>query len=979
MTGIDLPSISSANSDLRPNLSPSPKTPVSRLEWFYNLPVKGKQLAGLFTSEAISIVGLVGVGALLIVSAGRTQLLRQATSELAVAEINYNSKIDQMKSSLRAQSDNTAIITAAIAHSERQSLPTALQSQVKQILQNEIKANNIEYATLVGKNRQIIVNANADRTGETFDPNNLVSQVLKNPQQIQASQVVSWTELAKELPPLPKGFANKDALIRYTISPVKDPNTGSIVGALVAGDIVNEKLPIVENTLQAFGGGYSAVYLHQSSGKLTLATSLNQGETNDLAQAKPNSPLLDTSVLKTAMATPGKVVTERGVAGTHSYTIAAKAITDATGKPVAVLVRGTPETALNKLLGDSLLVQLVISALTLAIDVCLAILLGRTITQPIKQLQKTAEKFAQGDRQVRAEVVSTDEVGQLAMTFNELAESIVLGDKVLAQQAQRQKAEAERSQSFAEFTSHLYKSLTSEDILNTSMQGLRQLLQVDRAVIYYFREDYQSGTIVAESLDPRWKTTIDYLIDDPFTPDDIERFRAGRVVVCNNTAEAGYKDCHCQILERLQVKANMAVPLLLDNDLLGLVCVHQCSAPRVWEAQEIALLQQATTQTSLALKQAQLMEQLKRARREAERGQQQAIELSRVEQAHQMAELASIEQRRQKEELQHQVLALLQDIEPSTYGDLTVRANVTEGTIGTIADFFNAIVENLRQIVQQVQQTATQVNNSLETDEQAVEQLSLAALRQTDEINRSLDAVLDMTTSIQAVAENARKAATVTHIASRAAETGGKSIDVTVDNIVNLREKVVETARKVQVLGESSKQISKVVSLVQEIALKTNLLAINAGLEATRAGEEGEGFRVVSEQIGQLAKQAVNATHEIEQVLEVIQMGTKEVIDSMEEGKTQVINSTHSILDAKQDLEKIFDVSHQIDKLVQSIFDTTISQAQTSQIVTELMKEIAEISQQTTNSSNQVSNSLRQTVSVAQQLQESVGRFKIEY
>ncbi|HEY9651893.1 MAG TPA: methyl-accepting chemotaxis protein, partial [Coleofasciculaceae cyanobacterium] len=198
-------------------------------------------------------------------------------------------------------------------------------------------------------------------------------------------------------------------------------------------------------------------------------------------------------------------------------------------------------------------------------------------------------------------------------------------------------------------------------------------------------------------------------------------------------------------------------------------------------------------------------------------------------------------------------------------------------------------------------------------------------------------------------------------------------------NIVNLREKVVETARKVRVLGESSKQISKVVSLVQEIALKTNLLAINAGLEATRAGEEGEGFRVVSEQIGQLAKQAVNATHEIEQVLEVIQQGTKEVIESMEEGKTQAIDSTHSILDAKENLEKIFDVSHQIDQLVQSIFDTTVSQAQTSQIVTELMKQIAEISQQTTNSSNQVSNSLRQTVSVAQQLQESVGRFKIEY
>jgi twitching motility protein PilJ len=255
--------------------------------------------------------------------------------------------------------------------------------------------------------------------------------------------------------------------------------------------------------------------------------------------------------------------------------------------------------------------------------------------------------------------------------------------------------------------------------------------------------------------------------------------------------------------------------------------------------------------------------------------------------------------------------------------------------------------------------------------------LSLAALQQADEIGHSLDALQEMTTTIQVIAENARKAATVSHVAFTAAETGGKAIDFTVNNIVNLRGRVIETANKAKVLDDSSKQIAKVVTLVQEISLKTNLLAINAGLEASRAGTEGEGFRVVAEQIGKLAKQSVVATQEIEEVMQVIQKNTKEVVEAMEEGRTQVIDSSEMILDARQSLEQIFEVSRQIDGLVQSISDATVSQAQTSQIVTALMQEIATISQNTSDSSSQVSSSLRQTLEVSEKLQKFVDRFKI--
>jgi methyl-accepting chemotaxis protein len=234
-----------------------------------------------------------------------------------------------------------------------------------------------------------------------------------------------------------------------------------------------------------------------------------------------------------------------------------------------------------------------------------------------------------------------------------------------------------------------------------------------------------------------------------------------------------------------------------------------------------------------------------------------------------------------------------------------------------------------------------------------------------------------MTRSIQQVAENASLAAAVARTASTTAETGGKAMDRTVQNILSLRETVAGTAKKVKRLGESSQQISKVVSLINQIALQTNLLAINAGIEAARAGEEGQGFAVVAEEVGELAARSAAATKEIEKIVENIQQETSEVVEAMELGTTQVVEGTHLVEDAKLSLSQILEVSRQIDALVQSISSATVSQAQTSQTVTELMKQIAQVSERTSNSTRQVSNSLKETVGIAQELQASVGTFKV--
>ncbi|MEO1374866.1 MAG: ATP-binding protein [Cyanobacteria bacterium J06635_10] len=405
-----------------------------------NLPIWRKQLIGLFSSEVISIFGIVGVGAFLIVMGGRSVLVNQAKSELAVTEIKYNIKINQMKFGFRGQSDNPAIIAAAKVNRTSQVLDSDLKKRVKQILQNEIKARKIEYATLVDKDSRILVNANANRTGEIFNPNNLVTEAIKSSQQIESCEIINWKELQKESPPLPLGLENQQILIRYVVTPVKDPNTSEVIGALISGDIVNRKLPIVDRAVASQSGGYSAVYLISNTDGFNLATAaLDVGETSELSQNKylHHVALPNYALLKEAVKVSGETVNQRIPMKGKTYTVAAKTVANFKGKPVGILIRGTPETELNLLLKNSLFLQGIIAVLALLIDIFLALLLGRTIANPIKRLQKTTQDFSQGNKQVRAEISSNDEIGELAKSFNLMADKLVLREQTNFEQMQQ--------------------------------------------------------------------------------------------------------------------------------------------------------------------------------------------------------------------------------------------------------------------------------------------------------------------------------------------------------------------------------------------------------------------------------------------------------------------------------------------------------------------------------------------------------------
>ncbi len=331
-----------------------------------------------------------------------------------------------------------------------------------------------------------------------------------------------------------------------------------------------------------------------------------------------------------------------------------------------------------------------------------------------------------------------------------------------------------------------------------------------------------------------------------------------------------------------------------------------------------------------------------------------------------------------KDELQRQVIRLLDDVEGAARGDLTVKAEVTADVLGAVADSFNLTIDSLRQIVQQVQVAAVQVNQSSTESEAFARRLSSDALSQAEELAVTVNSVQMMTASIKRVAESARESEEVARTASATALRGGEAVERTVAGIQEIRETVAESTRKVKRLAESSQQISQIVSVISQIASRTNLLALNASIEAARAGESGKGFAIVADEVRQLADRSAKALKEIEHIVLQIQSETGSVMAAMEQGTQQVIAGTKLAEQAKRSLDDIIQVSNRIDALVRSITSDTIEQRETSKAVTEVMQSVEIQAQSTSQEAQKVSSSLENLVVVARNLLTYVERFKVE-
>lgn len=924
------------------------------LDWFKDLPLGRKQVLSLIVCELAPILGL-GLGTMWVTTTSlRGQLADQSKSELAVTKTNYNIKVNQMGFGSRGQSDNVAVIDAV------KSGDTANTVQIQQILRNEIQARRMEYATLVNKDKKIIANANTNRKGEVFDPSQLVTDVFRDGRQIKATVMVPRVEVMRESPTLPAEFQELpgDALVRFVVTPIRDPGTNQIIGAIVFGDMVNAKLPIVRNTRDAFEGGYSAVYQRSSEGQVfTLATSID-----DL---KPGValPIDRLDLLKSAaQSSNGKAVTDRITLGDRTYTVAVQQLPDRslespTGgvqetfspQAPAFLIRGTSEDRLNALLLTHLFQVSAVVLLSLGLISLWLWLFRMTMLQPIQALTDTTQAFAQGDRTARAPVMSTDEIGQLAQQFNHMADRLTASEQSLSDEVTRQAGQAREAQSLNSIVEKMRRTLDFDSITTTAVSEIQSMMQADRVLIYKFSDRSCKGIAVAESVVKPYPAALGVAIDDLLKLSEKTDAETQPFWCLDDVQDGVTSNRHRDHLAHYQVRANLVAPIRRDNQLMGLLAVHQCSGPRTWQFHEMNSIVQLANQIGYALDQAQILQQ-----------QQQIFQSTE-----------SI-----KNDLQTQIMVLLRQISASAQGDLTVRASATTGDLGTVVDFFNGIIKNLQQLVVQVQDSTRQVNTLLKDDEESVRSLSQDAEQQFTAIAAFRTRLAEMTTSIASVAQQAQLAGKVISQVNETVLANEVSMDMAVTKISMLRSTIEDTAQKVRQLGQSSVQISRIVSLIKEFAVQTDVLSVNAGLEANRVGEQGRGF-VIATKIGGLASRSSQAAREITQIVEFIQLETSALAEAMSEGTTQAADSSHQIRNAKQTLAQLTVTAQKVNTLVQGISQAALTQSSTVESIQSLMATVETLSTTTANTTHQVSKALTQTIETANDLQRSVEIFKV--
>jgi len=335
-------------------------------------------------------------------------------------------------------------------------------------------------------------------------------------------------------------------------------------------------------------------------------------------------------------------------------------------------------------------------------------------------------------------------------------------------------------------------------------------------------------------------------------------------------------------------------------------------------------------------------------------------------------------QQQQKETLQQGVMSLLMEVEGAQRGDLTVRASMTDGAVGSIADAFNSTLSKLQELLQQVQSVSNDVGQLSLAGEDSVRQLSQSALSQASEISDALSSIDEINQSVETVADYAQEAAQIARNGSIQAKEGDLAMDATVNSIETIRNTVATTSKKVKQLAESSQEIAQIVEIISGISEKTNLLAFNASVEAARAGEHGEGFRIVAEEVRRLADRITGSTKDIQQLVTTIQQDTTSVLEGMETSTTEVVNGSELIHMTKLNLQSLAKTSQDIDEYLKSISTNTIRQTDNSRQVNEKINGIALVAKTNSTEAKHVLESLQTLVNGAETLQSSVSKFKLQ-
>ena len=550
----------------------------------------------------------------------------------------------------------------------------------------------------------------------------------------------------------------------------------------------------------------------------------------------------------------------------------------------------------------------------------------------------------------------------------------------------RLEKQSQQEQASGKIIEKISKAENIDGIFKVATQEIRQSYKADRTVVYQFNEDW-TGQVVAESVASGWvsllveqtndeilssdRTNGDRCVLRKWSTDDItetdtylEKTRGGKYkegkkyTAINDIYKQNFPDCYIASLEKYEARAYIIAPIFQDQQLWGLLGVYQNSGPRNWEKSEAKQMVQIANQLAVAIQQANFVEKL----------QQQTEELEQTIQRERAA----------KEELQKQALDILRTVRPAFSGDLTVRANVTETEIGTVAGAYNTTLDSLKDIVVQVKEAVETVADTTGISSVAMEGLSFKAQKQLEELEIALEQIQATIETSVITTKNAKKVESAIQQADSIVTEGDRAMNKTVESILDIKETVADAGKRVRRLSDSSQKISRVVNLISSFAAQTNLLALNAALEATRAGEYGKGFAVVADEVRNLSLQSSEATTEIEKLVRDIQEETQEVASAMETGIKQVSDGTNLVNKTRNSLNEIVSSTNEIRELVKDISQAADAQTKQAESATQVVGQVATIANETSEDSRRISNSFQELETLAQNLKSSVSRFKVK-
>jgi twitching motility protein PilJ len=337
-------------------------------------------------------------------------------------------------------------------------------------------------------------------------------------------------------------------------------------------------------------------------------------------------------------------------------------------------------------------------------------------------------------------------------------------------------------------------------------------------------------------------------------------------------------------------------------------------------------------------------------------------------------ELAS---KHQNENNQKAILQLLDEMGDLADGDLTVTASVTEDITGAIADSINYAIEALRELVTTINQTSEQVSGATQESRATAMHLAEASEHQAEQITQANESIKEMTSAIDQMSNDATESAEVARRSVEIAGTGAETVRNTITGMDDIREQIQETSKRIKRLGESSQEIGDIVELIDDIADQTNILALNAAMQAAMAGEAGRGFAVVADEVQRLAERSINATKQIEALVKTIQADTNEAVTSMEASTSGVVKGAKLAEDAGEALKEIESVSEYIADLTGKIASSAQKQSDEAANIKDTMSVIQEITNQTSEGTHQTANSIGQLADLSDQLQKSVAGFRL--